>query len=124
MTRAGAFPPAAQTQARLVIDLDALAANWKLLRDRAQPAECAAVVKANGYGLGAAPVVTALAKAGCKTFFAAHVSEGIVARAALGKDGGRIFVLNGLLPEADTVAAMAEHQLQPVLGSFEEMEFW
>lgn len=116
--------PASHGFATLTIDLGALAENWRRLRDLSQPAECAAVVKANGYGLGAAPVVTALAKAGCTTFFAAHVSEGIVARAALGKTGGRIFVLNGLLPEADTVAAMVEHRLQPVLGSFDEMNFW
>ncbi|MFL5207497.1 MAG: alanine racemase, partial [Microvirga sp.] len=34
----------------LHIDLDALAANWRILRDNAGGAETAAVVKANAYG--------------------------------------------------------------------------
>ena len=38
----------------LTIDLDALAANYRRLRDLAAPAECAAVVKADAYGLGMA----------------------------------------------------------------------
>ena len=58
----------------LTIDLDALAANWRLLRDKVAPAECAAVVKADAYGIGLEPAVAALHKAGCRTFFVAHVS--------------------------------------------------
>ena len=46
--------PAAR--ARLTIDLDALAANYRLFCARAQGAEVAPVVKADGYGLGAAQV--------------------------------------------------------------------
>ena len=68
-------PPAAQAGGTLTIDLGALAANWQTLRRRATPAECAAVVKANAYGLGIEPVVHALAKEGCKTFFVADLSE-------------------------------------------------
>ena len=44
VTRAGAV---------LTIDLDALCDNWRLLRRQAEGAECAAVVKADAYGLGA-----------------------------------------------------------------------
>ena len=43
------------SQAVLTIDLGALAANWRLLRDKVAPAECAAVVKADGYGVGLEP---------------------------------------------------------------------
>ena len=51
--------------ARLTIDLDALAANWRALDAvSADTTETAAVVKANGYGLGVQPVARALAKAG------------------------------------------------------------
>jgi alanine racemase len=39
--------------ARLTIDLRAIVANWRSLREVAAPAEVAAVVKADGYGLGA-----------------------------------------------------------------------
>ena len=37
--------------------------------------ECAAVVKADGYGCGIEQVAAALAKAGCKTFFVADLAE-------------------------------------------------
>ena len=37
---------------RLTIDLRALVANWKMLAQKAEQAECAAVVKADAYGCG------------------------------------------------------------------------
>ena len=40
----------------LTVDLDAIVANWRFLSDMATPAECAAVVKADAYGLGAAEI--------------------------------------------------------------------
>jgi alanine racemase len=51
------------------IDLGALTANWQLLAETAAPAECAAVVKANAYGIGVAQAAPALASAGCNTFW-------------------------------------------------------
>ena len=51
---------------RLFVDIDALAANWKLLQSRVQPAECSAVVKANAFGIGAKPVVHRLMLAAAK----------------------------------------------------------
>src|SRR5690606_6762135 len=68
-------PPASEAGGTLPIDLAALVANWRSLGRRATPAECAAVVKANGYGLGIEQVGTALTRAGCKTFFVADLSE-------------------------------------------------
>ena len=47
----------------LHIDLDALASNWRILRDNAGGAETAAVVKANAYGIGIEQAVPALARA-------------------------------------------------------------
>ena len=55
----------------LTIDLGALAANWTALRHRTTPADCAAVVKSDGYGCGLEQVATALANAGAETFFVA-----------------------------------------------------
>ena len=82
MTDAGPYPDAAGAAGGLLtIDLDALAANWRTLRDRARGAECAAVVKADAYGIGIEPAVRALARAGCKTFFVAHLTEAVRARA-------------------------------------------
>ena len=41
-----------ETGATLFIDLDAVEANWRALVSKLLPVECAAVVKANAYGLG------------------------------------------------------------------------
>jgi alanine racemase len=49
---------------RAYIDLGAVVDNWRMLAKRAAPAEAAAVVKADAYGLGAERVGRALAKAG------------------------------------------------------------
>ena len=69
----------------LTVDIDALAANWRAL-DALSGSETAAVVKADGYGLGAAKVARALAKAGARTFFVAAAQEGATVRQALGPD--------------------------------------
>ncbi len=81
------------------MDLGALAANWRSMRDRAAPAECAAVVKADAYGLGIEPVVQTLAKAGCHTFFVAHFGEAVRVRHAAPL--AHVYVLNGLPPGAE-----------------------
>ncbi|MBV9747854.1 MAG: alanine racemase, partial [Acetobacteraceae bacterium] len=70
----------------LEIDLGGIVANWRALAARAAPAMCAAVVKANAYGLGAAPAGRALAAAGCALFFVATLDEGIALRRALARD--------------------------------------
>src|SRR5664279_2390080 len=68
-------PPAAQAGGILTIDLAAIEANWRALSRRVMPAECAAVIKADGYGCGLEQVAIHLAKAGCKTFFVADLNE-------------------------------------------------
>jgi alanine racemase len=116
----------------LTIDLGALAANYRLLRDRAAPAECAAAVKADGYGLGAERVVSTLAEAGCRTFFVANVDEGIAVRRTLAHRSDAvkpdvltpdplIYVLNG--PEG-AESALVEHDLRPVLNSLRNIAAW
>jgi alanine racemase len=108
-------------QGRLTIDLDALAANWSFFADNAKGAVCSAVIKANGYGLGVTPVAQRLAKAGCTTFFVAHLGEGITARAALGGDA-TIYVLNGLM--AGQWDVFHNHNLQPVLNDLTQIDHW
>ncbi len=105
---------------RLTIDLDAIVANWRALARRAAPAACAAVVKADAYGLGAVPVATALAAAGCTTFFVAHVGEGVELRAALPDTA--IVVLHGLSEGAE--ALYRQNRLVPALGSLDQIERW
>jgi alanine racemase len=111
--------PAARAGAILDIDLGAVVANWRLLGERAAPTQCAAVVKADGYGLGAAPVARALQAAGL--FFAATLDEGIGLRGALGPEP-EIAVFNGVLP--GTAAEYAVHRLIPVLNDSGQIAAW
>ena len=104
----------------LTIDLDALVANWRKLEKTAVPAECSAVIKANAYGCGTAPVARALAQAGCKTFFVATPEEAAAARAAV--PSAAIYVLNGLLPNNGD--AYAKIDARPVIGDLNELAEW
>ncbi len=104
----------------LTIDLGAVVANWRELSSRAGPAECGAVVKADGYGCGLEPVTGALAAGGCETFFVAQLAEARRVRAVA--PGATIYVLNGLLP--GTAPAYAEAHLRPVIGSLAELAEW
>jgi alanine racemase len=117
---ATAGPPALEAGGILTVDLAAIEANWRALARRATPAECAAVVKADGYGCGLGPVASALARAGCKTFFVADLAEARRARTAA--PDAAIYVLNGLLP--GTAAAFAEAHVRPVIGSLVELAEW
>ena len=112
-------PPEQEAGGILTIDLAALAANWRALRERAAPAHCAAVVKADAYGCGIEQVVPALTRTGCANFFVAKLSE---ARRARAVTDGAIYVLNGLMP--GTTSAYAEMNLRPVIGSHAELEEW
>jgi alanine racemase len=105
----------------LTVDLAAIATNYCALRARLGGAECAAVVKADAYGLGAAEVAPVLAAAGCRNFFVAHVEEGLALRAALG-ERAEILVLNGLPPGAEADCAAAG--LVPVINSLEQLSAW
>ena len=103
-------------EALLSVDLAAIAANWRLLRDRHPGGAVAAVVKADAYGLGAARVGPALRDAGCRHFFVAHLAEGMALREAIGP-GPAVAVLNGFAPGADAGAA-----LLPVLNGLGDVD--
>lgn len=102
------------------MDLSAVADNWRTLAALAAPAECAAVVKANAYGLGIDAVAPALWRAGARTFFVAHLKEALHLRRLLPE--AVIHALNGLLP--GTAPAFAAHHIRPVLGSEPEIAEW
>lgn len=108
------------TTPTLTVSLPAIVANWQTLRARFTGEECAAVVKANAYGLGALEVSTALEKAGCHTFFVATIEEGIALREAL--PDVRILVFHGV--QAGEEFAFAAHRLIPVLNSLAQLERW
>ncbi len=110
--------------ALLTVDLGAIAANWRSLRDAGRAGgrsvECAAVLKADAYGTGATVVGPRLAAEGCRHFFVAHLDEGIALRRALPELP--IYVLNGLL--AGTEGDFIEHGLTPVLNHLGQLNAW
>ncbi|MEV3884597.1 alanine racemase [Streptomyces griseoincarnatus] len=75
-----ADPHGAQLRARAVIDLAAVRANVRTLRERAPRAALMAVVKADGYGHGAAPCARAAVEAGATWLGAATPQEALALR--------------------------------------------
>ncbi len=108
----------------LTVDLGAIAANWRGLRDAGRaggrPIDCAAVLKADAYGTGATVVGPRLAAEGCRQFFVAHLDEGIALRAVVPEHP--IYVLNGLLPA--TEPDFVEFGLTPVLNHLGQLNAW
>lgn len=112
--------PDCATSGRLRIDLRALSANYRRFQRLVAPANCAAVVKADGYGLGMVPVARALLAQGCDVFFVAQAQEGAALRRVARR--ARIYVLNGL--PRRSAEFFAAHRLQPCLGSLAEIRDW
>lgn len=103
----------------LHIDLGALVENWRALDAKsAATTETAAVVKANGYGLGVGKVARALQKAGVKRFFVATCEEGAELREAVGP-APWIGVFSGhMAGDTDMIADMG---LVPMLNSLDQI---
>ncbi|PKU22531.1 alanine racemase [Telmatospirillum siberiense] len=112
---------AARAGAILTIDLDAIVANWRFLNAKVAPASrCAAVVKADAYGLGAARVTPALYDAGCRRFVVATLDEALVLRPLLPE--AEIFVLSG--PFSGCEEEFPAAGVTPVLNSTEQIARW
>lgn len=106
----------------LTIDLRAIRQNYRLLAKMVGPdINCAGVVKADAYGLGAHRVAPALYQAGCRSFFVAQLDEGIDLRGHL-PDDASIFVLNGLGNNSE--GDCAEAGIVPVLNSLDQCDAW
>ena len=93
------------------VDLEAVRTNVEALRALCAPAEVLAVVKADGYGHGAAPVARAALEAGATALGVALVEEGIELREA-GIDAP-ILVLSEPVPAA--APSVVAHGLTPVV---------
>ena len=104
----------------LSIDLDALAANFRTIAALAAPARCAAVVKADAYGLGLAPVARRLAREGCDCYFVASLAEALSLRAIL--PAADVYVLEGLWPGQEDIVLAAS--LRPVINTLEQFARW
>lgn len=106
--------------ARLTIDLDALARNYRTLANLAAGGEAAPVLKADAYGLGAATIGRRLWAEGARRFFVARLAEGEALRAALGPlRPAIIHVLDGLEPE--TAPRLLAAHLSPVLHTLSQV---
>jgi alanine racemase len=115
-----AAPPRTPAEARLTIDLDAMAHNHATLRAEAKGAEVAPVLKSDAYGLGAGPVGRRLWAEGARSFFVARLSEGEALRAALTPDrAATIYVLDGMTEGAEDRLTAAG--LTPVLSSLPQI---
>ncbi|HEV2082678.1 MAG TPA: alanine racemase [Brevundimonas sp.] len=106
--------------ARLTVDLDALAANYRAL-ETVSGVPVHPVVKADAYGLGAAAVARRLMHEGARTFFVARAAEGEGLRAALGPDAV-IYVLDGCAP--GRAPRLRDAGLKPVLNSNDQLTEW
>jgi len=97
----------------LNIDLDALTRNWRAL-DALSSAETTAVIKADGYGLGAGKVGRALMRAGVKRFFVAVAEEGAALRQALGPNVEICIFSGHMRGDTDMIADM---MLTPMINT-------
>lgn len=113
--------PESTRAARVSIDRDAIAANWRYFDKLSGRAECAAVVKADAYGLGAVAAAKALKDAGARSFFTASLEEALEVRPVIGGECD-LYVLNG--PDAENAARFTEARCIPVLNSLEQIAVW
>lgn len=109
------------SSARLDVDLSAVINNYQTLASQSSNAECAAVVKANAYGLGMDQVAPAIYhNTSCRTFFVANIVEAVCLRTLLAD--AIIYVFNGLF--ADQIDVYKEHNLRPVLNDLSQVALW
>lgn len=108
----------------LVVDLAALAENYRRLKAAFQHKAVAAVVKADGYGLGAGRVAPVFVKAGARSIFVAQLDEALRLRPLLDDchPAVALYVLNGLMPGCE--ADYADNNILPVLNTLGEIEAW
>jgi alanine racemase len=94
-----------------VVDLDAIASNYRYLAGRVAPRAVYAVVKADAYGHGAVPVAARLAEEGAGRFAVANPDEGMALRR--GGIAGEILVLSR--SDGEDVPRLAAYGLTPAL---------
>ena len=97
----------------LEIDLRALRSNWEIIRSMCREGcEPMAVVKCNGYGLGAARIAQELELVGCSIFSVADLAEALELRRA--GITSPIFLLGPIAP-SDILIAAQENIIVPVV---------
>jgi alanine racemase len=110
-----ALTPNASAEA--VVDLGAIGHNVRVLREHAGSAQVMAVVKADGYGHGAAPVARAALGAGAAELGVATIDEAL----ALRRDGITAPVLAWLHPPGTDFAPALQADVQVALSSMRQL---
>ncbi len=106
----------------LEVHLDAVARNYLFFQKQMKKgADCAAVVKADAYGLGAVSVSRALFEQNCRHFFVATFDEAVQVQQALPAEA-LIYILNG--PSGASAEDFAENRFIPVLNTLGEIGYW
>jgi alanine racemase len=103
--------------AEAVVDLDAIANNIRVLRDRAGSAAVMAVVKADGYGHGATRVARAALAAGAAELGVATTDEAL----ALRRDGVTAPILAWLHPPGTDFASALAADVQIAVSSVRQL---
>ena len=103
---------------KLTVFPENLKHNFLLMRRTYPDTEIAAVVKANGYGLGIENVVPPLAEAGCKMFFVNRFEEGKKVRCMTGKVA--VFVLDAFVG-TETTQDYKNLNLTPVFSTVDAL---
>jgi alanine racemase len=121
MTHLDSVPP--HVSAVLEVDLSAIAANYREIQSFLKPGtKAGAVIKANAYGLGVAPILKRLYESGCRDFFFAYLEEAIAGRRTLQAQDANMYVLYGVFK--DTEDLFLQHELIPSLISLEQAHRW
>lgn len=95
-------------QTELLIDLEAMEYNYNQIKKLQPDKEILPVLKASGYGIGAANVSKFVDKVGIKMLGTAFVDEGVVLRAGWGYEG-EIVVLNQ--PSQEDIANIIKYDI-------------
>jgi len=103
----------------LEIDLSAIASNWQSARRAFRGVHLGAVLKNDAYGLGVRRIAPCLVEQGCRDFWVANFSEGVLLREILGSQTSRIYVLHGR--GRGSFHLHARHGLIPVLGCLDDI---
>jgi alanine racemase len=109
----------------LEIHLDRISRNYLALQKMlARGCDCAAVVKADAYGLGAAKIAPVLYDDNCRHFFVSQPEEAFDVHAALsGKSPeAHIYLLHG--PRGIEAKDLAAKNITPVLNTLEDIAHW
>lgn len=105
----------------LEVNLDAIKHNYDVLRVTAGSATCAAVVKANAYGLGVNKVAPLLYLCGCRDFFVATADEAVELARIVAPDA-RIYVFHGVKKGEEN--DLAANNIIPVINDVYQLECW